>query len=197
MQTTQQHPKHRGVSRLREVSAVVLMLVAVPLLASCGGGSDQPSEGGGNAGGQAASEKEGGGGGGGGAGGGGAGGGTGGGGTGADNQGAPITDLRVIISTPNQNTLNGSRARLKGMEVRSVVSDRAFFVGENDAEQLLILNVGEGASVTEGQQVLVAGRLNVSNPNLEERLDLAPEEASAVEEQGIFLRAPRVVPAEG
>lgn len=189
----QQHPKHRGVSRLREIAAVALVLLAIPLLASCGGSSDQPTGGGGNGGGQAAEEKEGG-------GAGGSGGGTGGaagGATAADGQSAQITDLRIIISTPNQKILNGSRARLKGMEVRSIVSERAFFVGENDAEQLLILNVGEGASVTEGQQVLVAGRLNVPNPNLEEKLSLTPEEISAIEEQGVFLRAPRVDPAEG
>ena len=83
------------------------------------------------------------------------------------------------------------------MEVRSVVSERAFFVGENDAEQLLVLNVGEAVEVAEGQELVVAGRLNVPNPNLEEQLSLTPEELSAVGEQDIFLRAPRVTPQEG
>ena len=104
--------------------------------------------------------------------------------------------MRVIVATPDKQTLNGNRARLDGIEVRIVVSERAFFVGENDAEQLLVLNVGDAVEVAEGQELLVAGRLNIANPNLEERLSLTPEEVSAIEEQDIFLRAPRVKPQE-
>lgn len=193
MQTVQQDAKHRGISRLREIAAFVVILVSIPLLASCGGGGEQGNGSGGgggdqeNGGGKAVEGADG-----------GKGGGTerSGGKTGASNA-PPITDLRAIISAPNKKSLNGNRARLKGMEVRSVVSERAFLVGENDAEQLLVLNIGDAVETAEGQQVLVAGRLNVPNPNLEEKLSLTPEETSAMEEQGIFLRAPRVVPAEG
>ena len=180
MQTTQQRSNPYAISRLREIAAVVLMLAAIPLLASCGGEGGQGSGGEGNGGGQdngggkAAEGK--------------------GGGTGGKKQQPPISDLRFIFSTPDKKSLNGNPARLKGMEVRSTVSERAFFVGENDAEQLLVLNVGDEVGVSEGQEVLVAGKLNVPNPNLEEKLSLSPEEVSAMEEQGIFLRAPRVDP---
>lgn len=180
MRTTEQLSKHRGIVRLKHLASVVLMLVAIPLIASCGGG-DQGNSGGkaqdGGKGGEKAQD-----------GGGGKGGGTGG------NKKPQITDLRVIFSSPDKKALNNKRARLKGMEVRSVVSDRAFLVGENDAEQLLVLNVGDGVGVKEKQEVLVAGRLSVPSPELEKRFSLSPEEVSAIEEQGIFLRAPQVKP---
>lgn len=173
--------EHRGIDRLRELGALALMLVAMSLITSCGGGSDNGS---GNGGGQSGGEQAG-----------NAGGGNGGNG-GGDTGGAPppISDIRVIMTSLDNKTLNGSRVRLKDAEVRNTVSERAFFIGENDAEQLLVLNMGDGVGVGEGQKVLVAGRLNTPRPELEGKLSLNPEEAAAVNEQKVFIRASRVTP---
>ena len=185
MRTTEQ----RIIARLRELAAVALMLVAIPMIASCGGGGDQGNGGGGEGGGGG---QEGGQAGNGGGGGGQPGGTTGGGG------GPLVTDVRIIVATPDQGSLDGNRARLGGQEVREVVSERAFYVGENDAERLLVLNTSEEATaVSEGQTVAVAGRLTTPRPAQVERLSLSPEETTAVEDQEVFLRAARVTPREG
>ncbi|QIN79206.1 hypothetical protein GBA65_12520 [Rubrobacter marinus] len=105
--------------------------------------------------------------------------------------------MRSVIASPNKESLNGDRARIRGAEVRNIVSERAFFVGESDAEQLLVINVGDEVAVSEGQNVIVAGRLNNPRPQLEEQLSLSPEEATAVNDQEVFLRAPQVKPQEG
>ena len=180
MQTTEQ----RIIARLRELAAVALMLVAIPLIASCGGGDQggggEGNGGGGQGGGQAGN-----------GGGGGQPGGTTGGG------GPQITDVRVIAATPDKATLDGNRTRLSGLEVREIVSERAVYVGENDAERLLVLNIGEATEVTEGQNVTVVGRLVTPKPELEERLSLNPEEAAAIEDQEVFIRARQVRPQGG
>ncbi len=187
MQLPTKNSKHRGIARLRELGAITLMLVSMSLISACGGGGGGDNAEGGNKGGQGGAEQAG-------KAGGGNGGGTGG-PAGADRP--PVTDMRVIMASTDKGKLNGTRARFKGAEVRSIVSERAFFVGENDAEQMLVLNVGDGVEVSEGQKGLVAGKLITPKPELEERFSLTPEEAAAVNDQEIFLRAKRVVPQEG
>ena len=187
MENTKQHAERCGSFGLRNPAATVLMFLAVFLLAGCGGGNEESGaadNGSGSKNGQAGAGDD-------------KGGGNKmqGGTTGAE--AAVVTDPRVVFVTMDPKTLNGDRARFKDMEVRNVVSERAFFVGENDAEQLLVLNVGDGVEVSEGQKVLVAGRLNTPRPQLEEKLSLSPEEAAAVNDQQVFLRAPRVTPQEG
>ena len=187
METTNRREKRHGLSRLqRNLAATVLAFVALLSLASCGGGN----EGGGNGGEEQAK--------GGNAGGGGGGtqmqeGGT----TGAKPR--PITDVRsIFLATGNEKSLNGSRVRLKDMEVRTLVSERAFYVGENDAERLLVIYVGdEQVQVSEGQKVMVTGALNQPRPQLEEKLALSEQEATAMNEQRIFLRAGRVQVPKG
>lgn len=190
MQSPTKNSKHSGIARLRELAVIALMLVSMFLISSCGGGGGGDNAENSNEGGQGGAEQAGNAG-----GGGGENGGDTGGPAGADRP--PVTDMRVIMASTDKGKLNGTRARLKGAEVRSVVSERAFFVGENDAEQMLVLNMGDEATVSEGQKVFVAGRLNTPRPQLEEKLSLTPEEAAAVNDQEIFLRAPRVVPQEG
>ena len=81
--------------------------------------------------------------------------------------------------------------------MRTQVSERAFYVGENDAERLLVVHVGdEQVQVSEGQEVTVVGSLNQPRPQLEERLSLNGEEATAVNEEKVFLRARRVQAAK-
>ncbi len=106
--------------------------------------------------------------------------------------------MRVIHAAQDKKSLDGDRARLRDQEVREVVSERVFYVGENDAERLLVFNAGkEATEVSEGQTTVVAGRLTAPRPALVERLSLSPEEATAVEGQEVFLRAGRVTPKEG
>ena len=194
MQTPQKNPKYRGTTRLRDLAALALLLASMALIPACGGGGEGDKSGGsgGNAekqgnGEQAANDA-----------GDANGGDTVGGTTAASRRDAPpITDVRAIFVNPDKKVLNGARARLKDAEMRTIVSERAFFIGENDAEQILVLNVGDAVEVSEGQQALVAGRLNVPRPNLEEKLSLTPEEATAVNNQPIFLKASRVKPQEG
>ena len=191
MQTPQKNPKYRGTTRLRDLAALALLLASMALIPACGGGEEGGNSGGGNAekqgnGEQAANDA-----------GGANGGDTGGKPAKPKKDAPPISDARIILVTPNKEVLNGARARLKDAEVRTIVNERAFFIGENDAEQILVLNVGDAVEVSEGQQALVAGRLNVPRPNLEEKLSLTPEEATAVNDQPIFLRASRVKPQEG
>ncbi len=192
MQSPNKNSKHRGIARLREFGAIALMLVSMSLIASCGGGGDGgDSAGDGNKGGQDSAKQAG-------NGGGGNGGNTGGAKGGETAGDTPrITEMRVIMAATDKGKLNGTRVRLKSAEVRTIVSERAFFVGDNDTERMLVLNVGKGAEVSEGQKVLVAGGLNTPRPALEEKFSLTPEEAKAVNDQEIFLRAPRVTPQEG
>ena len=108
-----------------------------------------------------------------------------------------ITDARVIVATPDKGTFDGNRACLRGQEVREIVSERAFYVGENDAERLLVINTGEATEVSEEQNVIIAGRLRTPQPVLEKSFSLIPEEAAVVDDQEVFLRAGRVKPEEG
>jgi hypothetical protein len=82
--------------------------------------------------------------------------------------------------------------------VRDVVSERAFYIGNNDAEQLLVLNTGdEAVKVSEGQKVVVSGGLSVPRPQLLDKLSVSPEEESAIKEQEIFLRTQQITPQQG
>ena len=183
--------RYVGSAPRRKLAATIVMLLALFLLAGCGGGD----EGGGGGGGGGGGNGEG--------GGNGGGGGQAGGGAntmqgGTTGAAAPVlTDPRLIFLAADPSALDGDRARFRGAEVRESVSERAFFIGENDAERVLVLNAGEAVQVSEGQKVRVAGTLNTSRPELEEELSLSPEELSAIEDQGIFLRARRVQPQEG
>ena len=184
-------------SKSRTLKALALTIAAALLLTSCGGGGNEGSaNGGGNAekpaGGEAKKPV---------GGGGNGGGGTGGGGN--NMQGAatnaeqpPITDPRIVFATVDKNSINGNRARFRGVEVQEVVGERAFFIGESSAEVLLVVLGGdqnaEQVGVSKGKSINVNGVLRKPNENLQNNLELSEEEASVFNEQDIFLRAGRV-----
>lgn len=110
MQTNTRHPEHRGATRLQELGAFVLLLVAIPPIASPGGvqGNDGGGEGNGGGGDEQTN------------------------GSGGDSmQGGntrggenkpPISSVRSVVASPNQESLDGDRARIRGAEVRNIVS---------------------------------------------------------------------------
>jgi hypothetical protein len=115
----------------------------------------------------------------------------------------PLADLIIILSTPDRPSLVGRQVQLTNVQVRSVVGDKAFWVGPSEAQRLFVVldeertpgTPTEGrVNVNPGQTVTVSGVLRRS-PSAEEarrRLGLSAANAATLAKEQIYLQAQRV-----
>ena len=87
----------------------------------------------------------------------------------------PITDVLVLVDTPDRASLVGRPVALFGAKVVDVVSPRAFWVGPNNEKQLLVVLDSTAArtdaghtAMRAGQTVSVAGVVKAIPTNLDD-----------------------------
>ena len=84
----------------------------------------------------------------------------------ASKPGVPLSDVNTITAAADPLALAGQRAKLTNVTVRRVITDRAFFIGPSDSQQMLVLldkGLDAGTSgaakvtITQGQPVSLVG----------------------------------------
>ena len=111
----------------------------------------------------------------------------------------PITDVLLIIDAPDRPRLAGRRVQLKDVKVRSVVSDRGFWVGPSDDRRLFVRldeKLDKGAmerklDVDKGQSRTITGVIR-EVPGAEEiqrQWGLDASEAAALKNERVYLHA--------
>lgn len=114
----------------------------------------------------------------------------------------PIADVGIIATAPNQQSLANKQVQLTNVTAQSVVGDRTFWVGSNNAQQLFVvlsppLDAGNAENriiVTPGQTLNVSGVLKPmpSPQQAETEWGLSPEEAQAIGNQALYLQANQI-----
>ncbi len=124
------------------------------------------------------------------------------GGTNNDAVSEPITDVGIIATAPTQQSLANKQVQLTNVTAQSVVGDRTFWVGSNNAQQLFVvlsppLDAGSAENrvvVKPGQTVSVTGVLKpMPTPQqAETEWGLSAEEAQAIGNQTLYLQANQI-----
>jgi hypothetical protein len=113
--------------------------------------------------------------------------------TGSTDQ-APLTDMLTITNDGNAAYV-GRQASFADVQVLNVSSDRAFWVGPDMQQQLLVVNESDGAvQVVPGQTVTVDGVIE-RLPAIDQAPDewgLTAADGAALASQQVFLRARQV-----
>lgn len=119
--------------------------------------------------------------------------------------GEEITDVLIIVDTPDRPTLVGRRVRFTNVSVQDVVGDRTFYIGPNANRRILVALEEEPSpnrpiegkvNVNPGQTVSFTGTV-VAMPSAEEartrfgRL-LNESEFNNIAKQQIYIRTDRV-----
>ncbi len=108
----------------------------------------------------------------------------------------PITDVVLIITTPDRPSLIGKRVQLTDVKIQSVVGDRGFWIGSG--KQRLFARLDEkldkgtaewDVDVNAGQTRTITGVIE-KLPSMDEiqRWGLSPQEAAALKDQQVYLR---------
>lgn len=85
--------------------------------------------------------------------------------------GVPLSDVVAFAAATDPLTFVGRKAKLTNVQVRKVVTDRAFFVGPSDTQQMLVLlDKGMDAGASGAAKVTVATGKPVSLIGVVEKL---------------------------
>lgn len=113
--------------------------------------------------------------------------------------GEPITDVLVIVAAPDRPSLVGKRVQLTDVPVRSVVSDRGFWVGPSDGQRMFVrldekLDKGgmeQKLDVNKGQARTITGVIRElpSAQDIQRQWGLESSEAAALKGERIYLHA--------
>ncbi len=114
----------------------------------------------------------------------------------------PIADVVVIATAPDPATLAGKQAQLTDVTVQSVLSDRAFWVGSGNTQQVFVvldesLDAGSAENqivVKEGQRIDLTGSLKTmpNTQQAQDQWDLTAEEAQQLNNQPLYLQAQNI-----
>lgn len=115
---------------------------------------------------------------------------------------APITDVVVIASAPDQQSLVNRQVQFANVPVESVIGDRTFWVGSGNNERLLVvldeaLDSGsneKALAVKAGQTLTMNGivRKMPSAADAEKQWGLSAAEADSLKNQRVYLQASQV-----
>lgn len=119
-----------------------------------------------------------------------------------NSSGQPITDVVIITTNPNQQSLVNRRVQFTNVNVQNVIGDRTFWVGSNNNQRLFVVlapNLDAGSAenkvvVKTGQQVNLTGVLQPmpSTQQAQQQWGLSATEAQALSNQSIYLQADRI-----
>ena len=115
---------------------------------------------------------------------------------------APITDMLIIVDTPDKASLVGRRVQFTNVTVQSVVGDKTFWIGPSKDKQLfVVLEEDPSAGATEGQVDVNAGQTGTITgeirklPSMEEarsQWGLSEANTAELENQQVYLQAQQV-----
>ena len=115
---------------------------------------------------------------------------------------APITDMLIIVDTPDKASLVGKRVQFTNVTVQSVVGDKTFWIGPSKDQQLfVVLEEDPSAGATEGQVDVNAGQtVTITGeirklPSMEEarsQWGLSEANTAELENQQVYLHAQQV-----
>ena len=89
----------------------------------------------------------------------------------ASKPGVPLSDVVTFAAAADPLTFAGRRAKLTNVPVRKVLTDRAFFVGPSDTQQMLVLlDKGMDASASSAAKVTITAGQPVSLVGVIEKL---------------------------
>ena len=88
----------------------------------------------------------------------------------ASQTGEPLTNVVDLASASDKTTFIGRKAKLTDVNVTKFVTDRAFFVGTSDAQQMLILLDAAMDAGPNGERVSIAAGKTVSLTGIIEKL---------------------------
>jgi len=110
----------------------------------------------------------------------------------------PITDVVVITSTPNQQTLANRRVQFTNVNVQNVNGDRTFWVGPSNTQQLFVVldpTLDKGAAekavqIKKGQTLDLTGVLKPipSADTAQKQWGLSATEAQQLKGQALYLQ---------
>lgn len=114
--------------------------------------------------------------------------------------GVPLSDVNALTAAADPMALAGQRAKLTNVTVRRVISDRAFFIGPSDTQEMLVLldkGMDAGTSgaakvtITAGQPVSLVGIIEkLPTPEaLSQTYALSGDNLTALASQKAYLHA--------
>ena len=114
----------------------------------------------------------------------------------------PITDLGIISTTQQKQTLSNKRAQLTNVTAQSVVGDRTFWVGSSNTQQLFVVlapRLDQGSAenkivVKPGQTLNLSGVLKPmpSQQQAQTEWGLSAAEAQTLRNQSLYLEAEQI-----
>jgi len=114
----------------------------------------------------------------------------------------PITDVVVIASAPDQQSLVNRQVQFANVPVQSVIGDRTFWVGSGNNERLLVVldealdsgNTERALDVNAGQTLTMNGivRRMPSAADAQKQWGLSAAEADSLKNQRVYLQASQV-----
>ncbi len=114
----------------------------------------------------------------------------------------PITDVVVIASAPDQQSLVNRQVQFANVPVQSVIGDRTFWVGSGNNERLLVVldealdsgNTEKALDVNAGQTLTMNGivRRMPSTADAQKQWGLSAAEANSLKDQRVYLQASQV-----
>ncbi len=118
----------------------------------------------------------------------------------ASKPGVPLSDVNTLTAAADPLALAGQRAKLTNVTVRRVITDRAFFIGPSDSQQMLVLldkGLDAGTSnaakvtITAGQPVSLVGVIEkLPTPEaLSQTYALSGENLTSLASQKAYLHA--------
>ena len=114
----------------------------------------------------------------------------------------PITDVVVIASAPDQQSLVNRQVQFANVPVQSVIGDRTFWVGSGNDQRLLVVldealdsgNTERALDVNAGQTLTMNGivRRMPSAADAQKQWGLSAAEANSLKNQRVYLQASQV-----
>ena len=119
----------------------------------------------------------------------------------ASSQGEPLSDVTQLTGATDRMALVGRKVKLTDVKVLRVITDRAYFVGASDTQQMLVLldkGMGDSAgagpqrvNIVPGGTVSLTGVLEkVPNPEIaQEQYGLGSANYDAIGKEQVYLHA--------
>jgi len=114
----------------------------------------------------------------------------------------PITDVVVIASAPDQQSLVNRQVQFANVPVQSVIGDRTFWVGSGNDQRLLVVldealdsgNTERALDVNAGQTLTMNGivRRMPNAADAQKQWGLSATEANSLQNQRVYLQASQV-----
>lgn len=114
----------------------------------------------------------------------------------------PITDVLVVATTQDQQSLVNRQVQLTNTPVQSVTGDRTFWVGPSNTQQMLVVldealdsgSTEKRLDVNAGQTLTINGLLRPmpNTADAQKQWGLSAAEAEALKSQKVYLQASQI-----